>query len=448
MPAPIHILHFADLHFGAESFGASDPATGLSLRALDVLARLDEAVAFARDKAVDLVLFAGDAFHSSRPNPTYQRALAGRMLSLSAVAPVMLLLGDRDLPASATAASPLDMYQALNVPNIHVAREFGVQRIPTANGDLVLATAPSPQRSTLLPPDAALPKSASQSDALSDTLNVKLAQLAAEADGMAGDGLPRLLLGHFAIGDARPGSETRFTLGRDVKADLKPLTRAGWDYVALGHVHRHQNLTEGQAESAPVVYAGGMERLDFAEADEAKGFCSIQLSRGKATWRFVEVDARKRLSLKIDCREAENPTRAVLDAMKQAALAGAIVRLDIRLTSESEARFKDSAIKAALKRADVFHVAGIAKAIEREEKTRLGGDAAALDELELLQRYFQNRGISHDRQAELIERARLILAEDQASRATMPRLLQRDSRLRNHGLPLPDASGRGPGGGV
>ena len=413
MPAPLHILHFADLHLGAESYGATDPTAGLSLRALDYLARLDELIAFARDNAVDLVLFAGDAFHSPRPSPTYQRAFAGRMLSLSAVAPVVLLLGDRDLPASAAAASPIDMYQALNVPRIHVARDFGVQRIPVTHGELVLATAPSPQRATLLPSGSALPRSVEQSDAaLSAALNVKLAQLAAEAETVAGDGAPRLLLGHLAVSDATPGSEARFTLGRDVKADLATVSRAGWDYVALGQLHRHQNLTAGQADFPPVVYAGGMERLDFAEADEAKGFCSVQLSRGETTWRFVEVDARQRISLKIDCRGADNPTRTVLAAMGKAALAGAIVRLDIRLTPESEARFKDSAIKAALKRAEVFHVAGIGKTVEREEKTRLGGDAAGLDELELLERYFHNRGIAPERQTELIERARLILAED------------------------------------
>lgn len=44
MPAPIRLVHFADLHVGMENYGKLDPATGTSSRVRDFLDRLDEVV--------------------------------------------------------------------------------------------------------------------------------------------------------------------------------------------------------------------------------------------------------------------------------------------------------------------------------------------------------------------------------------------------------------------
>jgi len=44
---PIRILHFADLHIGMENYGRLDPETGLNLRVVDFLRRMDEVVTYA-----------------------------------------------------------------------------------------------------------------------------------------------------------------------------------------------------------------------------------------------------------------------------------------------------------------------------------------------------------------------------------------------------------------
>ena len=150
MAEPIRVLHFADLHLGEQSYGKLDAASGLSARALDYLARLDEVVAFAAAEAVDLVVFAGDAFHSRRPNPTYQREFAGRMRRLAGIAPTVLLLGNHDMPLNAVGASALDVYEALDVPGIHVARDYRVETMLCRRGELVVAYAPYPTSSRLL----------------------------------------------------------------------------------------------------------------------------------------------------------------------------------------------------------------------------------------------------------------------------------------------------------
>ena len=69
----MQILHFSDVHIGVESYGRTDPVTGLSTRLLDFLQTLDECVGYAIDNQVDLVVFAGDAYKSREPSQTHQR---------------------------------------------------------------------------------------------------------------------------------------------------------------------------------------------------------------------------------------------------------------------------------------------------------------------------------------------------------------------------------------
>ena len=99
----------------------------------------------------------------------------------------------------------------------------------------------------------------------------------------------------------------------------------------------------------------------------------------------------------------------MLDALKWQELNGAIVRLTIALMEAGEARLQERAIQDALKREGVFHVAGIRKFVEREQRTRLGPDAEGLDELGLLERYFELRGLPSERRIDLLERARRIM---------------------------------------
>src|SRR5215470_898858 len=120
----IRMLHFADLHIGVENYGRTDPETGVSSRVVDFLRRLDEMIAFARDNVVDLTVFAGDAFKNHQPNPTFQREFAWRIGELSEIAPIILLIGNHDLPTIPQRASSVEIYETLSVPNVKVAAEY------------------------------------------------------------------------------------------------------------------------------------------------------------------------------------------------------------------------------------------------------------------------------------------------------------------------------------
>ncbi len=410
MSEPIRVLHFADAHIGMENYGKIDSESGLSRRVQDYLRRIDEMIDHAGEGDVDLAVFAGDAFRSRNPDPTQQRAFAQRVRKLAQLAPTVLLVGNHDLPVNAAKASTLDIYHTLDVPNIWVALDYELRRISTKRGDVIVGAAPYPIRARLLGDVSARGLSiAEQETELERVLGEKLAEMARQAESLADERTPRLLTGHFSVEGAVWGSERLVMLGRDITVDLEALADPRWDYVALGHIHRHQNLTKDRSDAPPVVYCGSLERIDFGEEVEVKGFCWVELARRRVDWQFVESKARARRTLRVDCRDSGSPTRRALDALKQGALDGAIVRLELRLRPESEALLDEGAIIEALKRAGVFHIAGIGKDVERGRRTRLGRSPEGLNPLELLERYFEIKEVDAARREALLERARDIV---------------------------------------
>ncbi len=406
----IRVLHFADAHIGIENYGSTDPETGVSSRVRDFLARMDEMIAFARDGDVDLVIFAGDAFRSRSPNQTHQREFAARIRQLSQLAPTVLLVGNHDLPLNAAKASTIEIYATLDVPNIWVAQDYETRRIRTKRGDALVAAAPYPVRARLLagaPPAATI---AERDAALRQRLHEHLQRLSAEAEALASADTPRLLAGHFSVSGARPGSERSVMLGADVEVALTTLADARWDYIALGHIHRHQALADAAEGAPPVVYSGSLERIDFSEEGQAKGFCWVELARGAARWRFVPVQARQLLSLELDCRAQDDPTAAALKALRHHELSGSVLRLALRLSAVGAALLNERQLVAELKRAGVAHVAGIQKLVERAPRARLGERPEGLGALELLERYFARGEVDAARREELLALAREIVA--------------------------------------
>ena len=410
MTESIRVLHFADVHIGMENYGKTDSATGVSSRVHDFLQRMDEMIVYAAEHDVDLVIFAGDAFRSRSPNPTYQREFAGRIRALSQLAPTILLVGNHDLPVNAAKASTIEIYDTLNVPNIWVAQDYAVRRVTTKRGDVILGAAPYPMRARLLADVVTRGMTIAEQDAqLVEILHEKLDALAEDAEVLADDETPRILTGHFSVSGARWGSERSVMLGRDVVVDLEALANAGWDYVALGHIHKHQNLTHRNRDLTPVVYSGSLERIDFGEEGDVKGFCWIELARGEANWQFVPTAARKLLTQRIDCRHSSDPTGQVLETLAEQSLADAVVRLVIGLSPQGETLLKDAAIIDYLRRAGVFHIAGIRKEVERGDRVRLDVSPEGLTPLELLERYFESRDVDAPRREALLELARGIV---------------------------------------
>lgn len=397
----IRLLHLADVHIGMENYGRIDPATGLNGRVMDFLRRLSEVVEWALDNDVDLVLFAGDAYKSRDPNSTYRREFARRIKRLAdAGIPVVLLVGNHDLPAATRRASSIEIFRTLDVPNVLVASRERLHLLTTRQGDPIqVAAVPYPLRQQLLSHKDHKNRTIAELDTLVQEIVVdNIRALAGQVDAS----LPAVLVGHFSVSDAKLGSERSVMLGRDVVVLKSVLADPIWDYVALGHIHRHQQLNADQ--HPPIVYCGSLERIDFGEEKEPKGFVVADVSRGQAEWQFHPVAARRFITIRADVRDEADPLAALLSAIAEHDLTDAVVRVIVSARAEQEGLLRDADIRRAL--GEAYYVSSISREIERAYRQRLGGDAPEeLAPAELLARYLESKDTPPDRIQVLLRHA-------------------------------------------
>jgi exonuclease SbcD len=401
MSEPIRLLHFADLHIGMENYGRLDPETGTSSRVRDFLDRLDEVIDYAIEGEADLVVFAGDAFKNRDPEPTQKREFARRIKRLADEVPTLLLVGNHDMPGMAAKANSMDIFQALDVEGVIVGNSNGGRVVETKRGPVYVAWLPYPMRNRLLSWEEHQGKSIQELQlALREVVSGYLHELATEAETHA---IPRVLVGHFPVDVAKYGSERTVMLGQEMPILLSTLTEPTWDYVALGHIHKHQSLNEDRYP--PIVYSGSLERIDFGEEKEEKGFCWVELARGETIWKFVPVAARPFYTVKVDVRSAEDPTEAVLVELEQGNFINAVVRVQIMILAAQEALLREREIEKAL--SEAAHVS-IIREVESDVRVRLHDvTPEALTPLELLERYFHSRGLDEERM-----KALMLTAED------------------------------------
>jgi exonuclease SbcD len=417
MADPIRLLHFADLHVGMENYGKLDPQTGISSRIRDFLDRLDEIVDFALTHEADLVVFAGDAFKTRDPDPTQQREFARRVKKLADRLPVFMLVGNHDIPGLAARATSIDIFRTLEVSNITVGRSPGSQVVQTRRGPVFLGWMPFPVRGRLIAMDDHRGASVEELDrAVAGLISGELADLARQAGEQA---MPRVLVGHFSVAGATYGSERSVMLGRDLIIQKSALADPNWDYVALGHIHKHQNLTPAHPRGAPaedgpdgrlppIVYSGSLERIDFGEEVEDKGFCWVKLERGNTQWEFRRVRARPFRSINVDVRAEADPTAAVVAAIQARGIEGAVVKVAITAREGQEAALRRRELELAL--APAANIAAIS--VEVERSTRLAGLGASPESLtprQWVERYFAGKEKTPERLQRLLSAAEGIL---------------------------------------
>jgi exonuclease SbcD len=406
----LKIIHFADLHLGVETYGRLDPATGLSSRLLDFLAAFDRLVDYAIENQVDLVLFCGDAYKNREPTPTQQREFARRINRLAQKGiPVFLLTGNHDLPNAFGRATATEIFDTLAIQKVYVSSRPDIYRIPTRSGILQIVSLPWLRRSALLSRE--------------ETKNLKLKQINERLEQILTDiitanaqkldpKLPAILAAHVWVVGAKVGSESSMTIGQEHTLLPGSIAQPAFDYIALGHIHRHQVVHE----NPPVVYAGSLERLNFSEEADEKGFYVVDIEpdgeteERRVSFKFHRLSGRRFLTIDANIKPGEvDPTPVVIKAITEQAgnIRDSIVRLNISLPVELESELRDSDIRSALKEAHYF---SIARDIKRETRLRLGQLAAEeITPLEALKAYLNSKKVSPERAKTLLEYgARLI----------------------------------------
>jgi DNA repair protein SbcD/Mre11 len=406
----MRIIHFADLHIGVESYGKIDPATGFSTRLLDILKALDSVVDFAIAEKVDLVLFCGDTYKTRDPSQTQQREFARRLRRLSESGiPVFLLVGNHDLPNAVGKATAIDIFDTLAVDNVYVGNSFKVFRIPTRSGEVQVVSLPWPKRSSLLSREDTKNLTIDQINTkIEDAISAGLIGITEKLD----TSLPTVLAAHISVSNARGGSERTMLVGRDPAILISNVARPGFDYVALGHIHRSQVLNT----MPPVVYSGSLERLDFSDEAEEKGYYVVDIGPGKENrvveYNFHRIEARRFLTLNVTVEAGDlNPTATILQAIEKenCNIRDAVVKLMLSLPRTLETSIREPEIYKALKEA--FYVS-VGKEFKQDASTVINIDAIEhLKPLEALKIYLESKKISEERIKILLEHGENLVKE-------------------------------------
>lgn len=263
------LAHLADLHLGFRQFDRQTPR-GTNQREADVAEAFRRAVDDLLEQRPDLIVLAGDIFHSVRPtNPAIlfcfrelQRIRAGLPKT-----PVVAIAGEHDTPRSSETGAILRLYEALGV---EIAVEIP-RRIVFPQLDCAVLAVP---HQALAQAD----RPALRPEPGGPTLNV----LVTHGD-YGGLGEQR---GTLEYGGA--------TLSREILAAEK------WDYIALGHYHTARSI------AANAWYSGSLEYLppnpwgqlqDEAEQRRAaKGYLLVELPGARVSFRAI-AQSRRHLEL-------------------------------------------------------------------------------------------------------------------------------------------------------
>ncbi len=412
--AMLKVVHFADLHLGVENYSHIDPATGLSTSFGDFLSTLDEVVNFALEWEADLVLFCGDAYKNRDPSQTQQREFARRIATLVARdIPVFLLVGNHDLPNTIGRATAVEIFDTLAVRKVTVANHPSTFVIETKSGPLRIVALPWIRRSGLI--------SREENKNLSlEKINTRLEEelakaLSKEVRHLSGD-IPTLLAAHVRLPNAVLGSERAMIIGHDPVLLQSNVSDPAFDYVALGHIHKHQVLSY----QPPIVYPGSLQRIDFGDEKDEKGFYSVEIDptgeRGnRVTFDFHPVKARQFLTIKVSIPPGDaNPLASVSAQISRhtAEIKDSIVRLHLQLPQEHEDTLPESELRRMLPEAQYLT---IVKEVKQEHRLRspLSSAATKMKPIEALQIYLEVKKVSPEHARTLMEYGEKLIQESE-----------------------------------
>ena len=405
----IKILHLSDIHMGSGfTHGRINPETGLNTRLEDFVGTLSLCIDRAIDEQVDLVLFGGDAFPDATPPPYVQQAFAGQFRRLvDAQIPTVLLVGNHDQHSQGQGGASLCIYRTLGVPGVVVGDTLDTHNIQTRSGEVQVITLPWLTRSALMTRQETQGLSLGEiNQLLTERLQVVLEGEIRRLD----PDIPIVLLAHLMADNANLGAERFLAVGKGFTLPLSLITRPCFDYVALGHVHRHQNLNK--SNKPPVIYPGSIERVDFSEEKEDKGYVMVEVESGSAKWEFCPLPARAFRTIEVDVSKSEDPLDKIAKSIAKNNIEDAVVRLVYKLRSEQLDLIDNSSLQEILTPAHTYTIhPELVSQLARPRVPELSA-SSSIDPMEALKTYLNNREDLQDIAGFMLEAAHNLLGDD------------------------------------
>jgi len=368
----VKLAHLADLHLGFRQYDRQTPRGG-NQREADVADAFRRAVDDLLEQRPNLILVAGDVFHSVRPTNSAILFLfkeVHRLRSGLPDTPIVMIAGNHDTPRSTETGTILRLYEALGV---HVVIE-AAQYLTFSKLDCAVLAAPhqalaQPDRPALRPQRGT-------------TFNV--------------------LLVHGQL----PGlGEQRGTMeygGAPVQ--LEDLAPAQWDYVALGHYHVAREIEKNAWYAGSLEYVAPNPWGQLQDEEEygarGKGYLLVHLPGSRVEFRPVD-QTRKHIDLPSIDGKGLTPNQlderiAAHVAAAKPAIDGQIVRQLVFDVSRATARDLDHAAIRGYKARALHYQLDLRRPEAHRDETAGGPFAQRQTLPETVQTFLEHRPLDAD----------------------------------------------------
>lgn len=286
-------IHCSDTHLGYSDYHKIDPQTGINQREQDFYRTWNLLIEEILRQQPDFVIHAGDLFHTTRPtNRAIAVALEGIQKVSDAGIPFIMISGNHSTPKIRATGSIFESIALF--PNVYAAYQSRYQKFQIQDCDI-----------HCIPHCSLTEELQSAFEQIDPVKNAKY----------------QILVTHGSWAGQKSFSMGEFN--EQKLPDPELISKIEFDYIALGHYHKHIRIKSN------VVYSGSTERTSFNEAGNPTGYVLVQLDATKVD--YIEIPSRPMFRLDpIDCRELT--AAQIYDELKNQSipsLEGAMVSLGL-----------------------------------------------------------------------------------------------------------------------
>lgn len=393
------IVAVGDIHEGI-NFGYNiDAETGISKRALDIHINFKRTAQFAIENKARLFIVLGDMFDRTHVSPTFREMIRRDIIEpLEAEEiDIWILAGNHDQPHGEKKGTSIDDFRGYE--HVKVFRKPAVEKVEVEQKSVGFIIVP------YLHPEhiANLVKEKEGSDISREQmflvgqrlLKQWIANRCHELDSDL-----KILLGHYYL----EGAKLRETASPEVLPDefkfTKDMLPEELDLAVFGHVHLHQAI----GDTPELIYTGAIERIDWGERDDPKGFVVISPNKDKL-WKFEELNVRDMVKLALQIDAEDDPTQKILKAIPED-VEGKMFRLEIELEEGARERISEASLTEKLKGAFYYDVKW-----KESSKDKLGYAEFTMNPYQLFRTFIKINYGEHPKYEQILKEGENILSE-------------------------------------
>lgn len=401
------ILHTADWHIGVFKGPEKD---GANLRSLDTKRCLEAMVDKAREERPELALVSGDIFHTGR---TWSDRCCDEVITAKEIISDLSQVAEQVIVMRGTPNHDGEgQFQVLKEffperGNVHIITEPQVVHTDYAD----IAVLPGFDHGVFRAKFPGLGK-----EEENEVFSEELGKIVMGLKGMCRLELPSILMAHYTVpGCNTESGQSQLLTQFEPIVPVESLEAADYDLVALGHIHRPQELKTVRN----AFYSGSINANNFNDEGQERGFWIHELLPFD-TWNwnstFYKTPYREFITFRFTDTDITSILQGGIDEVAMnfwrwnGAAADKIVRVLYECSTDKHKALNTAVISDALYEDGAFWVTGVTpeKVETVADRRNMAGDT---DPEENLVEYLKDKAYTREDIERLVLKARPIIAE-------------------------------------